>query len=103
MRSTSLPSSTGVMNFSYMRLRPVTRVAVMTGQFGGALLERLVAGVEHDGVKVAVLAVGGQQAVGRGGVIVDRVAGAEDLGVIAQLDLQMAADDDVQLLAFVCG
>ena len=63
----------------------------------------LVAGVEHDGVKVAVLAVGGQQAVGRGGVIVDRVAGAEDLGVIAQLDLQMAADDDVQLLAFVCG
>ena len=70
---------------------------------GGEGLGLLLAAAQDDGVEHAVPAAGGHQAVGRGGVVVDDVAGVEDLDVLPHLDLQLAGEDDVALLALVGG
>ena len=56
---------------------------------------------QDDRAKDAVRPVDGDHAVGRGGIVEDAVAGAEDLGVLADLDLEAAFHDEVELLPAV--
>ena len=66
------------------------------------LLLYIVAG-ENDGAEVAVLAVNGYHSVRGGAVVIDAVALAEDLGVLAYLHLQLALEYQVEFLAAVLG
>ena len=69
---------------------------------GRGLLALTGGGVRQDeGVEGAVLAADGDHAVGGGGIIVDGVTGVQDLGPSADLDLHLAPDDDVALLALM--
>ena len=56
---------------------------------------------QDDGIEGAVLTVHGNHAVGDGGVVVNGIAGMQDLGVGADADLHVAPDDDVALLALM--
>ena len=70
---------------------------------GGGVIPSVGGGVQHQGVKDAVLSAYGDHAVGGAGIIVDAVPGAQNLAVLAHLDLQVAADHDVAFLALVGG
>ena len=67
----------------------------------GAGVGDIIRRIEDDGVELAVLAAHRQQTVGRVGVVVDRVAGAEDLIMGTDLHLQVALEHQVELLALV--
>ena len=69
----------------------------------GLGLGRRAQGVQHDGVEGTVLAVDGDHAVGRGAVVVNAVALVENLAVLTDLNLHVAPDDEVALLAVVGG
>ena len=64
------------------------------------LFGHLLAG-QDDGDELAVGAVHGDHAVRRGRIVVDAVAGAEDFGIVADLDLHLAGQNEVELLAVV--
>ena len=59
--------------------------------------------IEHHGIKLAALAAHGDHAMGRARIVIDGIAGAQDLAVGAHLHLQMAADDQIKLLTLVGG
>ena len=56
---------------------------------------------QNDGIEGAVLAVHGYHTVGLGRIVVNGVAGVQDLRMVADLDLQVTTDHDVALLALV--
>ena len=58
---------------------------------------------ENHGAEDAVFTVDGDHAVGKMGMVVDGVPGAEDLGFFTDLDFEMTADNVVKLLTFVGG
>ena len=66
------------------------------------LLVRLLAGDDHR-AEHALLAAHGDHAVGGGGVVEDAVPLVQNLGVLPHLHLQLAGEDDVELLAGVGG
>ncbi|MPM61140.1 hypothetical protein SDC9_107994 [bioreactor metagenome] len=68
-----------------------------------APLARVGGGVEHDGVKLAVLAADGNHAVGNRAVVVSTVAGAQNFDMRTDLHLKRSADYEVAFLAFVAG
>ena len=72
------------------------------GRHSGSLLALTGSGVrQNDGIEGAILTADGDHAVGRGGIVVDGVAGVEDLTMAADLDLHVAPDDDIALLTLV--
>ena len=56
---------------------------------------------QDDGIEGAVFTADGDHAVGGGGIVVNGIAGVEDLRAAADLNFQMAADDDVTFLTLV--
>ena len=63
----------------------------------------LLGALHDDGVELALGALGGNHAVGGGGVVVDGIPLVEHLNVVAHLHLHGAFQNDVQLLAHVGG
>ena len=69
----------------------------------GELGDRLACRVKNDRVEDAVASAHCYHAVGRAAVVVDAVAGAQDLAVLADLHLEASVDDDIDLLPVVLG
>ena len=68
-------------------------------QFGNGLAGR----VENDGVEGAILAAGCDHTVGCFTVVIDAVAGAENLAVLADLNHELSFDNDITFLTRVGG
>ena len=68
-----------------------------------ALMGDILRGVENHGVEFAVFPAHGNHAMGRAGIVIDGVAGPQDLAVGAHLNLEVPADDQVEFLALVGG
>ena len=58
---------------------------------------------ENHGAEYAIFTIYGDHAVGKMGMVVDGVPGAEDLGFFTDLDLEVTADHIVKFLPFVGG
>ena len=65
-------------------------------------LVRLLPG-DHHRAEYALVPAYGDHAVGRGGIVQDAVALAQYLRMLANLDLQLAGEDDIEFLARVGG
>ena len=73
------------------------------GLRGGQLGDGLTRGIEDDGVEHAVLTAHGDHTVRGVGVVVDGVACAQHLGMLAHLHHELTLNDDIQLLSRVGG
>ena len=71
------------------------RLAIAMGDIFG--------GVEHHGVKLAVLPAHSNHAMGRTRIVIDGIAWSQHLAMGAHLHLQVAADDQIKLLALMGG
>ena len=67
------------------------------------LVHRFGVGIQHKGVKFAVLLLHSDHSVGDGGIVVNAVTGVEDFNVVSHLNLQSTLQNHIAFLTFVAG